>query len=66
MVELGITESYSVKRQVVTQASEAAEMILREEYTNCIDILYLFQIKQLLFFKLSKFNFFVFLIHTKK
>jgi len=29
MVELGITESYSVKRQVVTQASEAAEMILR-------------------------------------
>jgi len=29
MVQLGITESYSVKRQVVLQASEAAEMILR-------------------------------------
>jgi len=29
MVELGITESYSVKRQVVVQAAEAAEMILR-------------------------------------
>jgi len=29
MKELGITESYSVKRQVLNQASEAAEMILR-------------------------------------
>jgi len=29
MNELGITESFSVKRQVVLQASEAAEMILR-------------------------------------
>jgi len=29
MVELGITESYSVKRQVLVQASEAAEMLLR-------------------------------------
>merc|ERR1712025_1280906 len=29
MVQLGITESYSVKRQVVLQASEAAEIILR-------------------------------------
>jgi len=29
MKELGITESFSVKRQVVLQASEAAEMILR-------------------------------------
>merc|ERR1719429_434485 len=29
MKELGITESFSVKRQVLVQASEAAEMILR-------------------------------------
>jgi len=29
MEELGITESYQVKKQVVTSASEAAEMILR-------------------------------------
>ena len=29
MQELGITESYQVKKQVVTSASEAAEMILR-------------------------------------
>jgi T-complex protein 1 subunit beta len=29
MQELGITESFSVKRQVLVQASEAAEMILR-------------------------------------
>jgi len=29
MVELGITESFSVKRQVLIQAAEAAEMILR-------------------------------------
>jgi T-complex protein 1 subunit beta len=29
MVELGITESYCVKRQVLVQAAEAAEMILR-------------------------------------
>merc|ERR1712173_65390 len=29
MNELGITESYSVKRQVLVQASEAAEMLLR-------------------------------------
>lgn len=29
MTELGITESFSVKRQVVVQAAEAAEMILR-------------------------------------
>lgn len=29
MVELGITESYQVKRQVLLSASEAAEMILR-------------------------------------
>merc|ERR1711974_197850 len=29
MSELGITESFSVKRQVLVQASEAAEMILR-------------------------------------
>lgn len=29
MMELGITESFAVKRQVVMSASEAAEMILR-------------------------------------
>ena len=29
MSSLGITESYSVKRQVLLSASEAAEMILR-------------------------------------
>lgn len=29
MKELGITESYVVKRQVLMSASEAAEMILR-------------------------------------
>ena len=29
MRELGITESYKLKRQVVLSASEAAEMIIR-------------------------------------
>lgn len=29
MRELGVTESYKLKRQVVLSASEAAEMILR-------------------------------------
>ncbi len=29
MASLGITESFSVKRQVVVSAAEAAEMILR-------------------------------------
>lgn len=29
MKELGITESYKLKRQVVISASEAAEMIIR-------------------------------------
>ena len=29
MCELGITESYQVKRQVLIQATEAAEMIIR-------------------------------------
>lgn len=29
MVNLGITESYKLKKQVVISASEAAEMILR-------------------------------------
>lgn len=29
MNDLGVTESYKLKRQVVTSASEAAEMILR-------------------------------------
>ena len=29
MTQLGITESYKLKRQVVLSASEAAEMIIR-------------------------------------
>ncbi len=29
MEELGITEAYNVKRQIVISASEAAEMIIR-------------------------------------
>lgn len=29
MTEMGITESYKLKRQVLLSASEAAEMILR-------------------------------------
>jgi len=29
MAELGVTESYKLKRQVILSASEAAEMILR-------------------------------------
>ena len=29
MAELGVTESFQVKRQVLLSASEAAEMILR-------------------------------------
>ncbi len=29
MKELGVTESYKLKRQVVLSASEAAEMIIR-------------------------------------
>ena len=29
MMELGVTESYKLKRQVVLSASEAAEMIIR-------------------------------------
>jgi T-complex protein 1 subunit beta len=29
MTDLGITESYKLKRQVVISASEAAEMIIR-------------------------------------
>jgi T-complex protein 1 subunit beta len=35
MIELGVTESYKLKRQVVLSASEAAEMILRYD-TNRI------------------------------
>ena len=36
MSELGITESFSVKRQVLVQASEAAEMILRvDDIVRC-------------------------------
>jgi T-complex protein 1 subunit beta len=30
MKELGVTESYKLKRQVVLSASEAAEMIIRQ------------------------------------
>jgi T-complex protein 1 subunit beta len=29
MMELGVTESYKLKRQVVLSAAEAAEMIIR-------------------------------------
>lgn len=29
MAELGVTESYKLKRQVVVSASEASEMVLR-------------------------------------
>ena len=36
MQELGITESFSVKRQVLVQASEAAEMILRLAHKSLI------------------------------
>lgn len=32
MRELGVTESYKLKRQVVLSASEAAEMIIRYEF----------------------------------
>lgn len=32
MVELGVTESYKLKRQVVLSASEAAEMIIRSVF----------------------------------
>ena len=32
MRELGVTESYKLKRQVVLSASEAAEMIIRYDF----------------------------------
>jgi hypothetical protein len=35
MRQLGVTESYKLKRQVVSSASEAAEMIIR--YVDAID-----------------------------
>ena len=35
MRKLGITESYKLKRQVVTSASEAAEMIIRYVCEPC-------------------------------
>lgn len=35
MRKLGITESYKLKRQVVTSASEAAEMIIRYVCKPC-------------------------------
>lgn len=35
MRELGVTESYKLKRQVVLSASEAAEMILRVDDSKC-------------------------------
>lgn len=40
MKELGVTESYKLKRQVVISASEASEMILRGELPlseECVD-----------------------------
>ena len=37
MRELGVTESYKLKRQVVSSASEAAEMILRvDDIIRCV------------------------------
>ena len=42
MQELGITESFSVKRQVLVQASEAAEMILRLENWSLTLVLRIF------------------------
>jgi len=36
MRDLGVTESYKLKRQVVISASEGAEMILRSVYSLCI------------------------------
>ena len=44
MEELGITQSFSVKRQVLLQASEAAEMVLRVPVV--LDVPYLWK-KQL-------------------
>lgn len=35
MRECGVTESYKLKRQVVLSASEAAEMILRVDDSEC-------------------------------
>ena len=35
MRDLGITESYKLKRQVVLSASEAAEMIIRFVFSLC-------------------------------
>lgn len=36
MTQLGVTESYKLKRQVVLSASEAAEMIIRYVYSHGI------------------------------
>jgi hypothetical protein len=36
MKELGVTESYKLKRQVVLSASEASEMILRGMWPNVV------------------------------
>lgn len=35
MKECGVTESYKLKRQVILSASEAAEMILRVDDSEC-------------------------------
>ncbi len=36
MRDLGVTESYKLKKQVVVSASEAAEMILRYVYFHAL------------------------------
>ena len=50
MRELGITESYKLKRQVVLSASEAAEMIIRFVLSLCVHVVqmkpYLFMIQR--------------------
>lgn len=43
MRELGVTESYKLKRQVVLSASEAAEMILRVDDSKLLFFLIFFQ-----------------------
>ena len=39
MRELGVTESYKLKRQVVSSASEAAEMIIRSVISHFVTFL---------------------------
>ena len=50
MRDLGITESYKLKRQVVLSASEAAEMIIRFAFSLCVHVVqtkpYVFMIQR--------------------